>query len=157
MNGGENPLGEVAVGTLPQDAELRRECLDAYRALRVNHQFNYATYKLSVDDKTFAGLSGQLLVKACDLLAGLTLLCAMICAAVRLFIPLEWAPYAGVSLAIAGVAVRAWRDGLAISEDRDNYQEMQHSFEMLLSRWDASANRRRAAIDRGRMRTLGFR
>jgi hypothetical protein len=45
---------------------------------------------------------------------------------------------AAVVLAIVGVAVRAWRDGLALGEDRERYQDMRHRLELAVERWDTS-------------------
>ena len=40
-----------------------------------------------------------------------------------------------MSLAMTGVAVRTWRDGLSLESERERYQEMLHELELLTARW----------------------
>jgi hypothetical protein len=124
---------------------VRAQLLEAYRVLRLDHQLEFAMYKLSVDDKTFAGLSLLALSNVAEQLAGATLALAKLklvlalgCAIVRLFVPFEWAPIAGVSLAMTGVAVRVWRDGFAVEAERERYQELSHQLASLTARWESA-------------------
>lgn len=131
-----DPLGSIPRTSLPRNADVRAQLLEAYRVLRLDHQRDFAIYKLSVDDRTFAGLSLLALSRLSDQLAGATLVLALGCSIARLFIPFDWAPIAGASLAMTGVAVRVWRDGLALDSERERYQEMAHELELLTDRWN---------------------
>jgi hypothetical protein len=73
-----------------------------------------------------------------DQLAGLTLLLALALTVIRFVIPIPWLPFAAVSLAIAGVAARAWRDGLGLGDEFERYQEMRHHLELLRARWESA-------------------
>lgn len=139
-------VDDIPPSSLPKVGPVRQQLLDAYRALRLDHQLEYAIYKLSPDDKTLARLSLRLLVGATDLLAGTTLVCALGCSILQLTTPQTWMPLAGVLLAIGGVAVRAWRDGLALGEEQEHYQEMRQRLEVLRERW------RKAAADEERLK-----
>jgi hypothetical protein len=131
-----DPLGRIPHASLPADPNLRAQLLDAYRVLRLDHQRGFAMHKLSADDKTFAGLSLLALSNITSLLAGTTLVLALACALARLFVPFAWAPIAGISLAVTGVAVRAWRDGFSLEQEEERYQEMVHELELLTARWE---------------------
>jgi hypothetical protein len=133
-------LGSVPNPQLPKNPETRSQLLEAYRVLRLDHQLEFAVWKLSTDDETFLGTSSLALVRLADQLAGTTLLIALALSATRLFIPLEWVPFAAVSLAIVGVSVRAWRDGMALGEERERYQEMRHRLELIVARWRAATS-----------------
>ena len=37
---------------------------------------------------------------------------------------------------MTGVAVRAWRDGMSLEPEREQYQEMLHELELLTARWE---------------------
>ena len=134
-----DPLGRIPHARLPVDPNLRTQLLDAYRVLRLDHQRGFAMYKLSADEKTFAGLSLLALSNITNRLAGATLVLALACSLARLFVPFAWAPIAGVSLAVTGVAVRAWRDGLGLEQEKERYQEMLHELELLTARWEDAA------------------
>ena len=131
-----DPLGRIPRARLPQTGEMRAQLLDAYRALRLDHQRDFAVYKLSAEDKTFGGISLRLLSSVTEHLAGTTLVLALACSVARLFVPFAWSPMAAVSLAITGVAVRAWRDGFALGPEHERYQEMLHVLELLAARWE---------------------
>jgi hypothetical protein len=92
-----DPLGHIPRTSLPENPETRSQLLDAYRVLRLDHQRDFAMYKLSADDKTFAGLPLVALSSLTELLAGTTLVLALVCAVARLFIPFAWAPIVAVS------------------------------------------------------------
>ena len=113
-----DPLGRIPRTTLPENADVRAQLLEAYRVLRLNHQREFAMYKLSADDKTFAGLSLLALSGLTEQLAGATLVLALGCSIAGLF-KIDWAPIAGASLAMTGVAVRVWRDGLSLESERE--------------------------------------
>lgn len=142
-----DPLVRIPRPTLPDDAGARAQLLDAYRVLRLDHQRDFAMYKISADDKTFAGLSLVALSSLTELLAGTTLVLALGCSIARLFIPFDWAPIAAVSLAMTGVAVRVWRDGFSLESERERYQETRHELELLTARWEnAESDERRFQI-----------
>jgi len=138
---GVDELGPVPIPNLPTSQVVRAQLLEAYRVLRLEHQLEFAEWKLSIDDDTFLGISGAALVRTTDQLAGATLLIALALSIVRLFSPirwmpfLEWAPFAAVALGIMGVGVRAWRDGMSLGEERETYQEMQHRLGLINFRW----------------------
>lgn len=136
VESGTDVLGRIPAARLPENPEIRTELLQAYRVLRLDHQIEFAKWKLSVDDQTFLGMSSIALVQVTELLAGTTLLVALGISVAHLFFPIEWAPFTAVSLAIIGVAVRTWRDGLALVDERERYQEMHHRLELLIARWD---------------------
>ena len=119
----------------PADPAVAAQLASAYFHFRLDHQINYAVYKLSADDKTFAGVSGELLVKATDMLAAASLVGALAVSVVQLFHALPFGGFAGVGLAIFGVAVRAWRDGMALDEERERYQDMRQRLQSLAARW----------------------
>jgi hypothetical protein len=137
---GTDVLGAVPSPHLPKTPEARLHLLQAYRILRLDHQLDFAVWKLSLDDKTFLGISSLGLVRLTDHLASTTLLIALALSVTRLFSPLEWVPFAAVSLAIMGVGVRAWRDGMALGEERERYQEMRHRLELIIARWEAATS-----------------
>jgi hypothetical protein len=141
---GFDVLGRVPSPHLPHDSDARKQLLEAYRVLRLEHQLYFAHWKLSPADTTFLGLSSLALVGLSDLLAGATLLVALGISATRLLLPFEWASVAAVSLAIFGVGVRTWRDGLALGDERERYQEMRHRLQLVIDRWNtASTDERR--------------
>ena len=129
-------LGPIPHSRLPKAPQMRTQLLDAYRALRLDHQRDFAVYKLSAEDKTFACLSLGALSTLTEQLAGTTLVLALTCSVARLFVEFAWSPMAAVSLAMTGVAVRAWRDGFALEPERERYQEMVHELELLTARWE---------------------
>jgi hypothetical protein len=133
-----DPLGPVPRARLPEAPHVRAQLLDAYRALRLDHQRDFAIYKLSTEDRTFAGLSLSALSTFTDQLAGTTLILALAFSVARLVVVFAWSPMAAVSLAITGVAVRAWRDGLALESERERYHEMLHVLELLTVRWESA-------------------
>jgi hypothetical protein len=136
-----DPLGPVPRPQLPDDPRARAQLLEAYKRLRLDHQFEFAGYKLSEDDKTFMGLSLNALMSGAELLAGASLVLALGCSLARLINPaLDWTSFAGVGLAVVGVAVRAWRDGLSLREEQQRYEEMRHRLGILRARWDAAAD-----------------
>lgn len=137
---GFDSLGRIQKPKLPHDAIARTQLLDAYRVLRLDHQREFAVYKLSADDKTFLGLSNHVLVQATGFLAAMTLVLALVSSVSRLLYPITWVPVVAISLTIAGIAVRAWRDGLAIGEERERYQDIRHRLELLTTRWDSAPN-----------------
>lgn len=137
---GFDSLGGIQKPNLPRHTNARVQLLDAYRILRLDHQREFAVYKLSADDKTFFGLSSHLLVQTTGFLAAMTLVLALASSVSRLFYPTAWVPVVAISLTIAGIAVRAWRDGLALGEERERYQDMRHRLELLTTRWDSAAN-----------------
>ncbi len=142
----EDPLGTIPVLRLPSDKIACEQLLEAYRVLRLDHQIEFAEYKLSADDRTLFGASCSLLVQVANLLAGTTLLLAMVAAVLHLFLPLNWLPLVAVSLAIAGVAVRAWRDGLGLEDERERYSEMLHRLESIKQRWDKSSTQEQLSL-----------
>lgn len=133
-----DPLGPIPHSILPADVQPRLQMLSAYRALRLDHQREFAVYKLSADDRTFAGLSLGALGALTEHLAAVTLVLALTCSITRLFVAFAWSPTAAVSLAVTGVAVRAWRDGFALEPERERYQEMLHELELLTTRWESA-------------------
>ena len=143
VESGTDVLGPIPSPHLPKDPESRSQLLAAYRLLRLDHQLDFAVWKLSIDDKTFMGISSLALDRIADQLSGTTLIAALICSAARLVVPLEWVPFAAVSFAILGVGVRAWRDGLCLGDERERYHEMQQRLEFIITRWDASASNER--------------
>lgn len=134
-----DPLGDVPKPHLPDHPTARRELLEAYRRLRLDHQIEFLEYKLSPDDRTFLGLSIEALVWLTDHIAGAALLLALGCSVATIVRPAAWAAFAAVGLAIVGVAVRAWRDGLALHAERERYAEMRHHLVVLRARWDAAS------------------
>lgn len=136
----DDPLGAVPQPKLPADSHKRRELLDAYHMLRLDHQIDYAIYKLSPEDTTLLKLSNKALVTVTDLLAGSTLMMALGLSMIQIVSPMSWLTLMSVSLAVTGVAVRAWRDGLSLSEERERTQEMRQRLEVLRSHWHAASN-----------------
>jgi hypothetical protein len=136
---GFDALGRVPSPQLPHNSDARKQLLEAYRVLRLEHQLYFAAWKLSPADKTFLGLSSLALVGLTDLLAGATLLFALLISVARLLLPFDWASVAALSLAIVGVGVRTWRDGLALGDERERYQEMHHRLQLVIARWDAAS------------------
>jgi hypothetical protein len=135
---GFDPLGRITRPRLPVSADVRAELLDAYRVLRLDHQRDFAVYKLSADDKTFLQFSGHVLMQAASFLAATTIVFALALSLVGFFTDIAWLPLAIISLTIAGVATRAWRDGLALGEDRERYQDMRHRLDILTARWESA-------------------
>ena len=125
---------------VPADPAVAAQLASAYYHFRLDHQINYAVYKLSVDDRTFAGVSGELLVKGTDMLAASSLVVALVVSVVQLFHALPYGGFASVGLAIFGVAVRAWRDGMALDEERERYQDMRQRLQSLAARWADAPN-----------------
>jgi hypothetical protein len=142
-----DPLGPIPTARLPKRAETRAQLLDAYRTLRLDHQREFAVHKLSTEDKTFAGLSLEALSTLTELVAGTSLLLALVFAAARLMVTYAWAPVAALSLAVVGVAIRTWRDGIALESERERYHEMLYVLELLTERWEG------AETDEQRFRT----
>lgn len=140
VNARIDPVGEVPKAHIPNDVTAQRELIDAYRRLRLDHQIEFAEYKLSPDDRTFLGLSLEALVSTTNQLAGAALVLALGCSIARLFQPLSWVSFAAIALAVVGVAVRAWRDGLSLREERERYDEMRHRLGLLRARWHSAAN-----------------
>jgi hypothetical protein len=145
----EDPVPRWPTPKLPQDASIRRELLHAYKVLRLDHQIEFAAYKLSEDDVTFLGLSSKALRAATDVLASFTLVAAILTSAVSAILGLieapvqpwhAWLPLASTLLVLAGVSVRVWRDGLALGEERERYEEMQHRLLLLNERWTHAAS-----------------
>jgi hypothetical protein len=125
---------------LPGQEDLRRQVLSAYYALRLRHQLDYATHKMSVDDQTFVGQSGEFLCVATDKIAAFTLVGSLLLAllSTSLFLVEARRLAAGtLLLALCGVAVRAWRDGLAIGKDQERYADYRCKLEHLSTRWDS--------------------
>lgn len=123
--------------------EQRAQVVDAYYTLRLRHQLDFATHKLSLDDRTFVGLSGQHLRSLTDGLAAFTLFASVVLVVASSFstVGATWRIAAAILiLALSGVAVRAWRDGLAVGEDIERYQDYRRRLELLLARWKAAAN-----------------
>jgi hypothetical protein len=137
---GDDPLETFLLPTFSGNMAQCAELVDAYRQLRLDHQIDYIVYKLSAEDQTFLGLSNRILVEVTDRLAGFTLVGALLFSLTRLFAPMEIAGFVGILLATCGVAVRAWRDGMALSDERERYQEMRHHLEILRTRWEAAPN-----------------
>jgi hypothetical protein len=140
VNARIDPVGEIPKAHLPKDATAQREIIDAYRRLRLDHQIEFAEYKLSPDDRTFMRLSLEALVSITNQLAGAALVLALGCSIARLFQPLPWVSFAAVALAVVGVAIRAWRDGLSLREERERYDEIRHRLGLLRERWHSAAN-----------------
>jgi hypothetical protein len=140
IESGDDPLNEIPLATLPVTPGVCRELLEVYYVLRLNHQLEYTVYKLSVEDRTFLRLSIDLLTRQTDYLAAATLFLAMGFSVVQLITSVAWMPAGGVSLAILGVAVRAWRDGFALNEEKERYQDIRHRLERLVARWNNAAN-----------------
>jgi len=140
LESADDPLNEIPLATLPSNPEVCREILGAYYVLRLNHQLEYAVYKLSVEDKTFLNISIDLLTRQTDYLAAATLISAMVFSGVQIIVSVNWMPVTSISLAILGVAVRSWRDGLALGEDKERYQDMRYRLERLAARWSNAAD-----------------
>lgn len=136
----DDPLPAIPEPKLPKNPEARAELLEAYQQLRLDHQLDFAFYKLSPDDNTILGLSNRLLVQLTQGAAGLTLFFALVVALLPLFNIAHGLGWVAVMLAIAGVAVRAWRDGLLLGEERERYLEVRHRLELLQDRWRAAPN-----------------
>jgi hypothetical protein len=130
-----DPIGPLHTASLPVDAGLRAELLEAYQVLRLEHQRLFAIHKLSPDDRTFLGLSLSALAQIAEHVASATLVLALAVSVARLIVPFDWAPFAALSLAVAGVAVRTWRDGVALHQEHDRYHEMLHELELFTARW----------------------
>jgi hypothetical protein len=138
---GTDVLGKIPTPQLPGDPEVRQQLLSAYRALRLKHQLNFSAWKLSDSDRTYMWLPSKVLIRVTDWLAGVTLVAALVLSVAHLINHgLEWASAAAVVLAILGVATRAWRDGLALGEDRERYEDMRHSLELAAARWEEPHN-----------------
>ena len=151
---GLDPLGDIPDVHMMANTEAQKQLHEAFRVLRIDHQLEFMVYKLSEDDKTFLGFSLDALVQITDQLAGLTLFLALGCSIVQLYRPFSWAPFAAVTLALAGVAVRTWRDGLALGEEKERYQETLNRLERLRAIWDrATHNDERSVVHRELERT----
>lgn len=136
----DDPLPRIPEPKLPTDSRARAELLEAYEQLRLAHQLDFAVYKLSPDDNTLLRIPNSLLVQLTQGAAGLTLLFALVFALLPLFGIAEKLSWVAVMLAIGGVAVRAWRDGLLLGEERERYHEVRHRLELLHDRWHAAPN-----------------
>jgi hypothetical protein len=137
---GFDPLDRIREPQLPNHPDAQKQLLEAYRVLRLDHQREFAVYKLSADDKTFLGLSSHVLIQIAGFLAATTIVFALTFSLAHFFFHFTWLPLATISLTIAGVAVRAWRDGLALGEDRERYQDIRHRLELLTARWDSAGS-----------------
>jgi hypothetical protein len=138
VDSGFDILGRIPAPHLPKDLDTRAQVLDAYRVLRLEHQVDFARYKLSVEDRSWVGVSSLALVELTQQLASATLVLALCISFARLFVEMEWAPLAAIALVILGVGVRAWRDGLALRQEQERYQEVLYRLELAISRWDAA-------------------
>jgi len=112
------------------------ELLDAYRALRLEHQLEFAVYKLSPDDSTLAGMPLSALRSSTDTLAALSLVGALGVATIELARSMPGTSFLALAFAIVGVGVRTWRDGLALREEERHYLSMRHRFANLKLRWE---------------------
>lgn len=138
---GDDPLGTLGSCSWPSDPNRRSQLLDAYRSLRIEHQLNYAVGKTESDDSTFAGLSSAALDALSHWLAGGTLFLALALSAVQLAgvsMP-TWTTEAGLMLVVGGVSVRAWRDGIALKEEREHFEAMRATYDRLLERWNSAS------------------
>lgn len=135
-----DPLGAIPAPVVPADPVARSQLVEAYGELRLLHQLDFAVYKLSVDDRTFLGVSGRGLVVVTDQLAAVTLLLALGCSIAQMIRPEGVLSFAAVALAISGVAIRSWRDGLSLGEERERYHELRHRMDLLHARWEAAAD-----------------
>lgn len=125
--------------SLPEDPEVRRELLEAYRELRLDHQLNYAVYKVSDEDRTILGRSGRSLQKMGQVIAGASLGGALLlsCGAI-VQAKVELGAWA-LLLTVVGIAVRAWRDGLALDEEQERYEDTAQQLMTIKARWEESA------------------
>jgi hypothetical protein len=115
------------------------EVLAAYRELRIDHQLDFAVYKLSPDDASFAGLSLGLLRAVTAWLSGASLVAALVLATMELLFSAPWVTPTALAFAILGVAVRAWRDGLAIEHEWLHYTQMKKRFSEIRMLWEHAA------------------
>lgn len=142
-----DPIKPVSHGDLIKlDEELAQQWADSYYELRLLYQHNYMAYKLSDDAKSLFGMSPKMLTWVTDVLAAGTLMFALVLSCVQLFIEVPWAPFVSLMLVIAGVGVRAWRDGLALTEEFESFEEAFQRLSLLEARWKASSDVR-AKID----------
>ena len=132
---GKDPLGEPVRTWLPTDPTAKHQLLQAFKVLRIDHQLDYSAYKISADDKTFLGLSITAWIGLTELLAGASLFLALAFSVTQIFHREAWMSLAAVLLAIVGVGVRAWRDGMGLIQERESYDEMHHRLEILEDRW----------------------
>jgi hypothetical protein len=141
-----DPLPPIPEAKLPSGGPARKQLLEAYEQLRLKHQIDFAVYKLSSEDRTFALCSNRVLVLVTDAFAALTLIVALVCSTLPLLENVASAravieehaatlAIASVLCAILGVAVRAWRDGLSLGEERERYQEVLHRLELVQELW----------------------
>lgn len=121
--------------TRPANSAVLTEALDAYGVLRLNHQFDFALYKVSPDDRTMCYMPTRQARAVSDFLAWMTLVLATVGSMITLFYPMPFLPPAIIGCLIAGVGVRAWRDGLAVADDDERYQEMRNKLGGLRARW----------------------
>jgi hypothetical protein len=123
---------EVKVAANPAGLQ---QLFEAYSTLRIAHQLEFAVYKLSPDDSTFLGISLIALLSGANFLAASTLAVALVLTLAGVLWPSALLPLLVSVLAIFGVAVRAWRDGLALKQEQEHYEDMKHRFETLKLRW----------------------
>jgi len=117
---GKDPLGEPVRTSLPTDPTAKQQLLEAFKVLRIDHQLDYAAYKISADDNTFLGLSITAWIGLTELLAGTSLFLALAFSVTQIFHNEEWMSLVAVLLAIVGVGVRAWRDGMSLIQERES-------------------------------------
>lgn len=121
----------------PTVESLHEVVVDAYFQLRLEHQINFAVYKLGDSDRTFAWVPLRKLKEWSDFLAAATLFFSMLVVSVGIVIKLGgWVPIVTLALAVLGVGVRTWRDGLAVNDELERYGEMRHRLELLKARWE---------------------
>lgn len=122
---------------LPADPVLRQQVLDAYLSLRLQHQLDYATYKTSPTDKSYFGLSAELVLVVTDRLAGLSLIGAIVLALLTALHLSGGRRLAAATIAfmLLGVGLKAWRDGVGIDADYDRYHHYRRTLTLLKARW----------------------
>lgn len=147
---GVDPLGPIPIPELPTQPQARQAVLNAYKQLRLDFQAQHMTYKLSPDDKTFCGVSLVAFVETTSVLAGFTLIAALVSSSVQVISPdLEWLSLLSAKLAVLGVAVRALRDGMSLDAQFQDYLGARDVFDQLETRWvSASSDDERFALAR---------
>lgn len=137
----DSPLPELDINQLVEETNPEFvELLGAFAELRLDHQYNYCLHKLGPEERTLPGLSNDILVKASDVLAGFSLLFAMILSIVQVATGGDSRiTLVALSLVVVGVAARAWRDGLQLTQERQSYIDYSNKLGRLHTLWHNGA------------------